>query len=229
MALPSDDDKRLFVERMFDAIAGRYDLMNRIMTFGVDRGWREAAVATLGIRPGARVIDLGCGTGDLSEEAARAGAAVVGVDVSAAMLERAARRLPQCTFTRADAQQLPLRDGSCDAMVSGFALRNFVSVADVLCESARVLRSGACIALLEVDLPSSMLGRFAFDAYFGRVVPFVGRIVSEGYAYEYLSASLAYLPSERDLTAMLFRAGFERMEKQRLGMGTAQLVTAVRI
>jgi len=229
MTLPDAAEKQRFVERMFDGIAPRYDLMNRLMTFGIDRAWRREAIAALEIRGGERIVDLGCGTGDLCAEASAAGAQVVGVDLSAGMLRLAIKRLGECGFVRADAQSLPFADTSCDGVISGFAVRNFASVREVLRECGRILRPGGRVSLLEVDVPSSTAGRLAFDLYFNRVVPFLGRVVSKGYAYEYLSDSLVYLPSERDLRAMLFASGFERVEKRRLTMGAAQLVTAVRV
>ena len=130
--LPTHEEKRRFVERMFDGIAHRYDLMNRLMTFGIDRAWRREAIAALGITPGCTVVDLGCGTGDLAIAAATAGANVVGVDLSAAMLAVARSRGSGGTYLRADAEHLPLADVSCDAIVSGFAVRNFLSVPTVL-------------------------------------------------------------------------------------------------
>ena len=121
MSLPESTEKQRFVERMFDGIAPRYDFMNRLMTFGLDRAWRREAVAMLGVSEGDVVVDLGCGTGDLCEDTAVTGATVVGVDVSAGMLGRAMERMPQFTFLRADAAALPLADASCAAAISGFA------------------------------------------------------------------------------------------------------------
>ena len=229
MALPSPAEKRDFVERMFDGIAGHYDLMNRIMTLGIDRTWRRATIATLGPVSGALVADLGCGTGDLCHEARKAGARVVGVDLSRAMLELAAERLPSAAWLRADVASLPFADASVDAVVSGFALRNFSSVAAVLDECGRVLRPGGRVALLEVNPPTSSLGRAAFDVYMNRVVPLVGRVFSKGYAYRYLAESMAYLPSDAELEAMLTTAGFAQVRKTKLATGAAQLVTAMRV
>jgi len=229
MTLPDAREKQRFVERMFDGIAPRYDLMNRLMTLGIDRAWRRAAISALQIRGGERVVDIGCGTGDLCAEASAAGAHVIGADLSAGMLRLAAKRLRDCQFVRCDAQAIPLADTSCDGVVSGFAVRNFASVRDVMRECGRILRPGGRISLLEVDVPTTTAARLAFDVYFGRVVPLLGRIVSKGYAYEYLSDSLVYLPSHEDLRAMLFASGFEGVTKQRVTMGAGQLVTAVRV
>ena len=226
-ALPAPVEKRAFVGQMFDVIAPRYDLMNRLMTLGLDRSWRNATLSALAIVPGHVVVDLGCGTGDLAAGARRLGARALGVDLSAGMLAAAHRRGELATFVRSDASRLPLANASCDGAVSGFALRNFVSVDSVLAESARVLRPGGRIALLEIDRPQ---GAFAgvFDLYFRRVMPMLGALVSRGYAYRYLASSTVYLPGWSELRTMLERVGFRDAAKRSMTGGTVQLVTAVR-
>jgi demethylmenaquinone methyltransferase/2-methoxy-6-polyprenyl-1,4-benzoquinol methylase len=228
MTLPAEAGKRRFVEQMFDRIALRYDFMNRVMTFGIDTRWRRRAVAALAIRPGDVVVDLGCGTGDLTRAAAACGARAVGVDVSAAMLSRASEHDPSSLLVRADALALPFADASCEAAISGFVLRNFTDVAAALAECGRVLKDGGRLALLEVDVPRSAAMRLAFDAHFKSVVPWLGRLLSDGDAYSYLSASLVYLPADGELRSMLAAAGFGDVAKRRLTGGVAQLVTAVR-
>lgn len=226
MNLPSASEKARYVESMFDRIASRYDLMNRLMTLGADRGWRRAAVAAAAIGVGTRVLDLGCGTGDLSRDARREGAEVVGVDPAARMLELAASRAPGCRFVRAYGENLPFAAGTFDAVLTGFALRNLSDVDAALRECARVLKPGGRIAILEVDVPVSRVLRTGFDVYFRGVVPLLGRLVSDSEAYAYLARSLVYLPDERRLAASLSRAGFTAIEKQRLLVGAAQLVHA---
>jgi len=227
-ALPPAVEKRAFVGQMFDAIAPRYDLMNRLMTLGLDKAWREATLTALAIAPGSVVVDLGCGTGDLTAGARSLGARAVGVDLSAGMLGAALRRGETTAFARADAARLPFADASCDGAVSGFALRNFVSVETVLDDCARVVKPGGRIALLEIDRPEG--GAFAalFNVYFRRVMPMLGSLVSRGYAYRYLASSTAYLPAWPELRSMLGRAGFRDVAKRSLTAGTVQLVTAVR-
>jgi demethylmenaquinone methyltransferase/2-methoxy-6-polyprenyl-1,4-benzoquinol methylase len=228
MSLPSPADKRRHVERMFDRISERYDWMNRLMTLGLDRAWRRAAVDALAIRPGNTVLDLGCGTGDLCEEALARGAHVIGADVSAGMLRRARARRLAALFTRADALCLPLPDACCDAVVSGFALRNLTDVAAALREASRVLRTGGRIALLEVDVPANAALRLGHRLYFEGIVPRLGAVLSDGEAYAYLPESVAYLPSESELFSMLADAGFCEARKRRFLGGSAQLVAAVR-
>jgi demethylmenaquinone methyltransferase/2-methoxy-6-polyprenyl-1,4-benzoquinol methylase len=226
--LPATEHKRAAVEAMFDRIAHRYDLMNRLMTFGIDRAWRKATIASLELRPSALLVDLACGTGDLTVEAAGAGARAIGVDVSAGMLREARGRGAPCAWVRADALSLPLREGCCDAVVCGFALRNLTDVGAALDEAARVLKPGGRLALLEVDTPANSLVRLGHRLYFHRVVPLLGRLLSDRDAYSYLPESVAYLPVEAALLEMLSLAGFRAIEKRRLSAGVAQLVTARR-
>lgn len=228
MTLPAAAEKRAVVEAMFDRIAPRYDLMNRLMTFGVDRGWRRQAIAALALRPGERVLDLACGSGDLAAEARAAGVQVVGLDFSAGMLREARARRLGCGLVRGDALALPLADGTLDAVVSGFALRNFVDLAGAIGECARVLRPHGRIALLEVDRPASALLRFGHAMYFRRVVPILGALLSDRAAYAYLPESTAYLPDAPVLLAMLRSAGFATFRKRSFLGGAAQLVTAER-
>jgi demethylmenaquinone methyltransferase / 2-methoxy-6-polyprenyl-1,4-benzoquinol methylase len=221
-------EKRARVEAMFDRIAHRYDLMNRLMTFGMDRAWRRAAIAALKISPRERLIDLACGTGDLALEGTRAGARVIGFDLSAGMLREAQKRAIGCMLVRGDALSLPIATACCDAVVSGFALRNFADVAVALAEAARVLKPNGALALLEIDTPARRLVRFGHRLYFQHVVPVLGRLLSDVEAYSYLPASVAYLPTEPALHGMLQAAGFRSIEKRRLSCGVAQLVTARR-
>jgi demethylmenaquinone methyltransferase/2-methoxy-6-polyprenyl-1,4-benzoquinol methylase len=227
-ALPAPQEKRAVVEAMFDRIAPRYDLMNRLMTFGIDRAWRRETIASLALGPRAVLIDLACGTGDLALEAAGSGARAVGIDVSTGMLREARDRGTPCSWVRADALALPLRDACCDAVVCGFALRNLTDVAAALGEAARVLRPGGGLALLEVDTPPNALVRLGHRLYFRRLVPLLGRLLSDRDAYSYLPASVAYLPLDAALREMLSSAGFRAIEKRRLSAGVAQLVTARR-
>jgi len=174
------------------------------------------------------MVDLGCGTGDIAEEALRRGARVIGIDLSAGMLHQAQGRGLGALWTRSDGLCLPLADGSCDAVASGFALRNFTDVSAALSEAARVVRPGGRIALLEVDTPSHPALRLGHRFYFGSVVPRLGALFSDGDAYAYLPESVAYLPSERELFAMLGAAGFEEVAKRRFLGGSVQLVCATR-
>ncbi|MGH9190000.1 MAG: ubiquinone/menaquinone biosynthesis methyltransferase [Acidimicrobiales bacterium] len=223
--LPRGDEKVQAVDAMFDAIAPRYDLLNRLLTFGMDVGWRRRTVKFLGLPRGSRVLDLACGTGDLCRELAAAGHVPIGVDRSAGMLAAARAGAP---LLRGDCLRLPVATGSVDGLVCGFALRNFVALEPFLAECARVLRPGGRVALLEVSVPANPVLRFGHGLYFGTVVPLVGGLLSDRDAYRYLPKSVAYLPPGPRLVAMLEEAGFDEASRQALSTGIAQLLTGTR-
>ena len=223
--LPAGDDKVRAVETMFDRIAPRYDLLNRVLTFGMDVGWRRRSVAALGLPRACRVLDVACGTGDLCRELEDAGYAPVGIDRSAGMLGAARTASP---LVRGDALSLPVAAQSVDGIVCGFALRNFVALEPFLAECARVLRPGGRAALLEVSEPANPLLRRGHALYFGKVVPFVGGLLSDRAAYRYLPDSVAYLPPEDELVELLVRAGFPDARRTPLSAGIAQLLTGTR-
>ena len=223
--LPDGDEKAAAVRGMFDAIAPRYDLVNRIMTFRLDVRWRRVTVRALALPPGARVLDLACGTGDLCRELRASGLAPVGVDLSFGMLAAARTSAP---LVQGDALRLPVRDAAGDGVTCGFALRNLVALPPFLAELARVVRPGGRIALLEVATPPNPVLRAGHRAYFGSVVPIVGGLLSNPAAYRYLPRSVAYLPEPDDLLAMIAEAGFTAVERRLLSGGIAQLLTATR-
>lgn len=228
MSLPTPGEKRRAVERMFDRIAPRYDGMNRLITLGIDRSWRRRTIAALELRGGERVLDLGCGTGDLALAAAALGALPVGLDVAAGMLALAGERGPALDWVRGEGEALPFAEATFGAVVSGFALRNLVDPARALAECARILRPGGRIAILEVDEPEPLLLRLGHRVYFHALVPWLGRWLADGDAYRYLPESVVYLPTERELAAILEAAGFAAVAKARFLGGAAQLVTARR-
>ncbi len=210
---------------MFDNIAPRYDLVNRVMTFGLDRRWRRATVNALGLGPGSAVLDLGCGTGDLCLDLTAARYQAVGVDVSMGMLTHARTAAP---LVQADALLLPLAGASFDAAVSGFTLRNFVALSPVFAELARVIRPGGRIALLDVSAPANRVMRAGHSVYFGHVVPRIGALLSDGAAYRYLPRSVAYLPPADEMLDQLRQTGFDAVERRLLSGGLTQLITATR-
>ena len=223
--LPPPEQKAGSVEAMFDRIAPRYDAMNRLMTLGLDVGWRRRTVRALRLPRGSLVVDLACGTGDLCNELLRAGMDAVGVDFAAMMLDRAHTGAP---LVRADILHLPFRDACIDGVTCGFALRNVTDIGACFAETARVLRTGGRAAFLEVSRPRSAVLRAGHALYFGRVVPALGALLSDRDAYRYLPASAAYLPEPVTLGRMLRRAGFEDVRRDVLGGGAVQLLTATR-
>lgn len=228
MSLPTGQEKHAAVRTMFDRIAPRYDMMNRLISLGLDQGWRRVALDLAAVGPGDRVLDLACGTGDLSEAARARGAQVIGADFAREMLRGAHAREIDAAFTCADAARLPIASGSVDVVTCGFALRNFVSLPEVFAEMARVLAPGGRIALIDVDRPGSAIVRFGHSLYFDRVVPWLGALLSDRDAYTYLPQSTAYLPEADELFAMLAKVGFQSVAKKSLLLGTAQILTGVR-
>lgn len=224
-ALPQGEEKVRAVRAMFDAIAPRYDLVNRLMTFGLDVRWRRRTVTSLGLSRGSRVLDIAAGTGDLCRELSRQGHAPIGVDLSFVMLAHATTSAP---LVQADALRLPFPDGSVDGAVSGFALRNFVDLPRFFEELGRVVRRGGRVALLDVAAPTNRVLRAGHAVYFGKVVPRIGGLLSDAAAYRYLPESVAYLPDRPTLLASVEAAGFEAVEHRLLSGGITQLITAAR-
>jgi demethylmenaquinone methyltransferase/2-methoxy-6-polyprenyl-1,4-benzoquinol methylase len=225
MALPQGEEKVRAVRSMFDTIAPRYDLVNRLMTFRMDVGWRRTTVAHLDLPPGSRVLDLACGTGDLCRELATADLRPIGVDLSFGMLAAARTEAP---LVHGDVLGLPVPDGSVDGATCGFALRNLVDLGAFFMELGRVVRPGGRIALLEVAEPPNPLLRWGHGVYFGSVVPRIGGLLSDGAAYRYLPRSVAYLPAPSRMLEMLADAGFVRPRRDLLSTGIAQLLTGTR-
>jgi demethylmenaquinone methyltransferase/2-methoxy-6-polyprenyl-1,4-benzoquinol methylase len=224
--LPQGEEKARVVEDMFDRIAPRYDLLNRLLTFRMDVAWRRAAVNSLHLVAGARVLDVACGTGDLCRTLEAAAYQPIGVDFSAGMLAAANTDAP---LVRADAMRLPFPDHALDGVTCGFALRNFVDLAPVLTECARILRPRGRIALVDVGEPTSAPARAVHRLWFRRVVPLVGGMLSDRKAYAYLPASTAYLPPRSRLLDIVGRAGFVDVSHRTLGAGAAQLITGTRV
>ena len=223
--LPTGEEKAKSVQALFDAIAPRYDLVNRLMTFGLDVTWRKKTMKMLNLKPGSLVADLACGTGDFCREIRQGGHVPVGFDLALGMLQ-AARTDAQ--LVHADALRLPVLDASFDAVTCGFALRNFVALDGFFEEVARITRPGGRIGFLDVSAPSSPLLRGGFDFYFGRVVPKIGGLLSNADAYEYLPRSVAYLPERDELVRLVESAGFTDVEHHQLTGGLTQLIIANR-
>jgi demethylmenaquinone methyltransferase/2-methoxy-6-polyprenyl-1,4-benzoquinol methylase len=194
------------VRTMFDRISPVYDAMNRTMTMGLDQRWRRATVAAV-VRPGDRVLDLCCGTGDLALAAQRAGGRVTGLDFSERMLERARRKSAEIDWVRGDALALPFADGAFDAATVGFGVRNLDDLEGGLAELRRVLRAGGRLAILEITRPRGILAPF-YRLWFDGLVPLLGKLLPGGSAYTYLPASVRRFPAPEELAELLRGAGF---------------------
>ena len=214
------------VRSMFDRIAPVYDLMNRVMTVGLDQRWRRLAVGEV-VWPGDRVLDACCGTGDLAVQAERRGGRVVGLDFSPRMLERAHHKSGTIEWVQGDALALPFSDEEFDAATVGFGVRNLADLEGGLRELARVLRPGGKVAVLEITRPHGIFRPF-FRLWFDVLVPIAGRVLPGGKAYTYLPASVRRFPGPDDLSALMVRAGFQDIHYRLLGGGAVALHTGVR-
>ena len=211
---------------MFDRISPVYDVMNRVMTVGLDRRWRRLT-AQAAVRPGDRVLDACCGTGDLALEGRKAGGDVVGLDFSERMLERARRKSDEVEWVQGDVTALPYGDGSFDAVTVGFGIRNVPELEAGLAELARVLRPGGRFGCLEITRPHGILRPF-FRLWFDGVVPLLGRVLPGGAAYTYLPASVRRFPGPTDLAAAMEQAGFRDVRYRLLAGGIVALHTGER-
>lgn len=221
---------------MFDAIAPRYDLLNHVLSAGLDMRWRARAVQELELPRAARIIDLCTGTGDLAVAAVRAypDASVVGVDFAGEMLRLAGRKmaslgLSSIRLVRGDGTRIPLADSSCDAATIGFGIRNVVDPRAALVELARVLRPGGRLAILEFGQPRVPGIRTLYAWYFRYLLPLVGKVVSKHQsAYSYLPASVGTFPPPQEFAAVIAATGFSQVRAVPLTFGIVYLYVAVR-
>ncbi len=229
------NDKARRVRAMFGRIVPRYDLMNAIMTGGMDRRWRRLTAEA--VRPaGGRALDLATGTGDLARALVRAGARrVVAADFTPGMLAAARPKVTRADVGRdrivlcaADALRLPFKDEAFDCAVNGFLLRNVADLPRTLAELHRVLKPGGRVACLDLTPPPPAFAP-VFRLYFDNVVPLIGGLVSGDLAaYRYLPASVRSFPTAPRLARMLAAVGFEQVRYRRLGLGTVALHTGVK-
>ncbi len=223
--LPTGEEKVKAVRSMFDAVAPRYEMLNRFISLGLDQRWRRKALGRLTLASNSLVLDIATGTGDFCRLLESNGHRPIGADLSFGMLEHAHTSAP---LMQADALQLPLPDSSVDAVTCGFALRNFVELRPFFDELARVVANGGQIALLDASQPRSAIIRRLHHLWFGVVVPRIGSLLSNAEAYRYLPKSLAYLPERYVMIAMIEEAGFHNVKHESLFFGSAQLITATK-
>lgn len=221
-----------WVRGMFGGIAGRYDLLNHLLSFNMDKRWRARAVrrvAPILDRPDAFVLDLCCGTGDVMialEQRRRA--PVLGSDFCHPMLTEARRKLDarrlQSPLFEADALSLPLRDASLDLITVAFGFRNFANYRQGLEEMSRVLKPGGCLAILEFSQPTNRPFAALYNLFTRRVLPFIGGLISGSrQAYSYLPESIRKFPGAEALAAEMKECGFARVEFERMTGGSVAL------
>ena len=224
------DEKTRRVRGVFDSVARKYDVMNDLMSAGMHRGWKRFTVEVSGVRPGARVLDLAGGTGDLARLfAARAGpeGCVVHTDINGAMLGAGRDRLLDAGIVlptvQCNAEALPFRDRSFDCVSIGFGLRNVTHKDRALAEMARVLVPGGLALVLEFSRIRAPLGR-VYDWYSFTVLPLLGRlVVDDAASYRYLAESIRVHPDQEALKSMMERSGFDRVDYYNLAAGAVAL------
>jgi len=217
------------VREMFASIASRYDLLNHLLSGNVDKRWRRIVAARVRDKlssNSARVLDVACGTGDLSLTLFEiTGAGVVGTDFCRPMLQIAAGKMSgRIRFIEGDALDLPFRDGTFDVATIAFGLRNLSNVESGLAELSRVLKPGGWVAVLEFSRPANAVLRPVFNLYFTKVLPWIGRVVSGSQnAYSYLTASVQKFPDQSQLSLLMEQAGFVQVGYENLSGGIAAL------
>ncbi|HEX9006938.1 MAG TPA: bifunctional demethylmenaquinone methyltransferase/2-methoxy-6-polyprenyl-1,4-benzoquinol methylase UbiE [Bacteroidota bacterium] len=225
-----------YVRSLFDGIAYRYDLLNHLLSGGVDRYWRRRAIERLRRRSPRRILDVATGTGDLAIAAMRLGPAeVIGVDIAEEMLRRGREKIARrglsdrITLRQGEAERLDFPDGSFDAATVAFGARNFEDLLQGLREMFRVLRPGGAIVVLEFSRPRLFPFRQLYFLYFRRILPLVGRLISgHADAYRYLPATVLRFPEGQEFLGVLTRAGFTGVAEERLTGGIASIYTGVR-
>jgi demethylmenaquinone methyltransferase/2-methoxy-6-polyprenyl-1,4-benzoquinol methylase len=214
-AFDTPEAKRRYVKSLFTTIAGRYDLITRLLSFGRDQRWKAALIARAGIMPGERVLDLACGTGDLAFAAARCGANVLGVDLTHTMIERARVRAGKETggerviWIVADMTHLPVQAASCDVVTTGYGLRNVPDLTVALAEIHRVLRPGGRLYSLDFDRPEAAWLRRIYLFYLDVIGASLGFMLHRNPdTYRYIPASIRRYPGAKGVARMMTVAGF---------------------
>jgi len=214
-AFDTPEAKRRYVKSLFTTIAGRYDLITRLLSFGRDQRWKAALIERAHIKPGERVLDLACGTGDLAFAAARSGAEVIGVDLTHKMIERAKVRATtkagaaRIMWSVGDMTHLPVADASCDVVTTGYGLRNVPDLAVALAEIHRVLRPGGRLYSLDFDRPEAAWLRRIYLLYLDVVGASLGWMLHRNPdTYRYIPASIRRYPGARAVARMMIAAGF---------------------
>lgn len=232
----STASKREQVEHMFDSIAHRYDLLNRLLSMGIDKGWRKKAIRSLAPAHPRLILDVATGTGDLAIEALKLNPdKVIGVDISELMLKVGKEKLEAQRLTgrielrKGDSERLDFPDHTFDAITVAFGVRNFEHLQRGIDEMYRVLKPGGRIAVLEFSKPKSFPFKQVYGFYFSYILPFWGRMISSSKnAYTYLPESVKHFPEGKDFTAYLDRAGFTGSRVQPLTFGICSLYTAIK-
>ncbi len=231
-----DPDKAGRVRRMFDSIAGRYDLNNRLHSFGRDQSWRRKAVRMADVGPSDHVLDVACGTGDLTFALAQRNPETIrGIDFSSGMLEIAGRKSPRHhgttpVFSQGDAMSLDIPDASCTVVTIAFGIRNVTDPARAVGEFHRVLRPGGRLVILEFSRPANPAIRFGADLYNNRIMPLTATLLSgdRSGAYRYLPRSMETFATAEQLAALVEEQGFTGISQRPLTFGVCTLTCGIK-
>ncbi|WP_282756044.1 bifunctional demethylmenaquinone methyltransferase/2-methoxy-6-polyprenyl-1,4-benzoquinol methylase UbiE [Desulfuromonas thiophila] len=230
-------DKGRGIRAMFDAIAPRYDLLNRLLSLGIDRRWRRVAVGQLRVPPGGLVLDMAAGTGDVALEIASRtpdSVRIIAEDFTQGMLLAGRPKLAASPYAQriglvnASCEAIPHPDGLFDGVTIAFGIRNVVDRAQGLREICRVLKPGGRAVILEFSMPANRLFGALYRFYFNRVLPFVGGLLSQRSAYRYLPDSVAAFPSQQVFKQMMAEAGFSGLYHRDLTFGIATVYVGER-
>lgn len=230
-------DKGRGIRDMFDAIAPRYDLLNRLLSLGIDRRWRTLAVAQLQIPAGGRVLDVATGTGDVALEIASrtpTSVRIVGEDFTQGMLVHGQEKIARSPYAdrivlvNAPCESMPHPDSCFDGVTIAFGIRNVVDRLAGLKEMHRVLRPGGRAVILEFSNPRSRLFKSVYYFYFKRILPLIGGLISKRSAYQYLPDSVLEFPSQEEFSALMAEAGFSQLKHIDLTGGIATVYVGVR-
>ena len=223
-------DKGRGIRTMFDDISHRYDLLNRVLSFGIDRRWRRFAVSQLNVPKNGRVLDIATGTCDVAFEVAAQSdpsVTIVGEDFTQGMLVQGKKKIDasphgsRIMLVNAPCEQIPHQDATFDAITIAFGIRNVVDRQEGLNEMYRVLKPGGRVVILEFSNPRSQMFRKIYYFYFQKILPAVGGLISKRSAYQYLPDSVIEFPSQQEFSTMMARAGFQRVQYMDLTFGIA--------
>ncbi|MDO4922692.1 MAG: bifunctional demethylmenaquinone methyltransferase/2-methoxy-6-polyprenyl-1,4-benzoquinol methylase UbiE [Peptococcaceae bacterium] len=237
------EKKEKYVHEVFDTIAGKYDFMNVVMTWGMLKRWQRIVMDKTELRPGGKGLDVCCGTGEMTYQQAKIVGSfgqAVGLDFSPNMLENAEKKradYPNCNvqFVEGDALNLPFPDDSFNAATNGFALRNVSDIPKAIREMARVVEVGGRVVCIDVSRPSFPPARWFFNLYYFKIVPWLGshlvsgQTISNGYpAYTWLAESLRTFPPREEIAQMFRDAGLTSVEVQPVGFGAATIYSGIK-
>lgn len=221
-------NKKLQVRRIFDSISNRYDFLNHFLSAGIDFYWRKKAIRLSGMTPQTKLLDIACGTGDFAITAKRIGVEkIFGVDLSLSMLSIFNKKAGwiKGKVVESVAEHLPFKDGTFTNIIVGFGVRNFYDIPQAFRSFHRILSTKGKVTVLEFRLPTNLLVKKIYLFYFNKVLPFIGRLISnDKEAYTYLPESVGVFDKKVDLVALFKECGFAKVEKHSLTFGLVQVV-----